>query len=136
MATRRQARKTAVSLVYAFDLGNNKIEKFADEIFEERKIRNKQKKFAQRLFNGVLENISAIDRNLKKHITGWEFERIGHIEKAILRIGAFEILYTDTDNAIVINEAIEIAKELGAEQSPKFINGVLDSLSKEVNNEL
>ncbi|EPO9350444.1 transcription antitermination factor NusB, partial [Campylobacter coli] len=53
-----------------------------------------------------------------------------HIERAILRLGAYELLFTDTPNAIVINEAIELAKELANDNSPKFINGVLDTLVK------
>ncbi|EOX5888057.1 transcription antitermination factor NusB, partial [Campylobacter coli] len=57
-------------------------------------------------------------------------EKLGHIERAILRLGAYELLFTDTPNAIVINEAIELAKELANDNSPKFINGVLDTLVK------
>lgn len=131
MATRHQAREAVIGLLYAYDLGNPEIKKFAEDILEEKKIRNKQREFALSLFKGAVEHLETIDEAIKKHLESWDIERLGHIEKAILRLGAYELLYTDLDPAIVINEAVELAKKLGAEQSPKFINGVLDAIAKE-----
>ena len=59
-----------------------------------------------------------------------EISKVAHIERAILRLGAYELLYTDTTRAIIINEAIELAKEMANDNSSKFINGVLDSITK------
>ncbi|KIM11402.1 MAG: N utilization substance protein B [Sulfuricurvum sp. PC08-66] len=132
MATRHQAREAAIALLYAYDLGNTNIAKFADDILEEKKIRNKQKEFTMELFNGTIEHLPRLDELVKKHLNEWEFERIGHIERAILRMGAYEVLYNTIDSAVIINEAIELAKKLATEQAPKFINGVLDGISKEV----
>ncbi len=131
MATRHQAREAVIGLLYAYDLGNPEIKKFAEDILEEKKIRNKQREFALSLFKGAVEHLETIDEAIKKHLESWDIERLGHIEKAILRLGVYELLYTDLDPAIVINEAVELAKKLGAEQSPKFINGVLDAIAKE-----
>jgi len=128
MATRHQARTAVVGLLYAFDLGNENIAKFSDEILEEDKIRNKQKEFSYSLFNGTIENLEMIDEEVEKHLTDWDYESIGKVEKAIMRLGAYEILIAKTDRAIIINEAVELAKELADEKSPKFINGVLDAL--------
>ena len=128
MATRRHAREAVVALLYAYDLGNEDINDFTDHIFEERKIRNKQKDFALNLFNGVLSNLTALDRAISTQIKEWDYDRIGSIEKALLRLGSFEILIENVDKAVVINEAIEISKEFGDEKSPKFINGVLDNI--------
>ncbi len=133
MATRHQAREAVVGLLYAYDLGNPEIKKFAEEILEEKKIRNKQREFALSLFKGAIDHLEVIDEAIKKHLESWEMDRLGHIEKAILRLGAYELLFTDLDPAIVINEAIELAKELGNDQAPKFINGVLDAIAKEKN---
>ncbi|BCD62684.1 transcription antitermination protein NusB [Nitratiruptor sp. YY08-26] len=134
MATRHQAREAVIGLLYAYDLGNPEIKKFAEDILEEKKIRNKQREFALGLFKGAVEHLEAIDEAIKKHLESWDMERVGHIERAILRLGAYELLYTDLDSAIVINEAVELAKKLGTDQSPKFINGVLDAIAKEVKN--
>ena len=131
MATRHQARMAVVSLLYAFDLGNGNIAEYSDEILEEKKIRNKQRDFAITLFDGVMANLPRVDSAIMKHLKDWDFERLGSVERATLRLGAYEILFGELDSAVVINEAIEVAKAFATEQSPKFINGVLDSISKD-----
>jgi len=130
MATRHQARTAVVGLLYAYDLGNENIAKFSDDILEEDKIRNKQREFSHQLFNGTIENLKMIDEEIEKHLTDWDYDSIGKVEKAILRLGAYEILVAKTDRAIIINEAVELAKELADDKSPKFINGVLDAIGK------
>ncbi|WP_373029983.1 transcription antitermination factor NusB [Sulfurovum sp.] len=131
MATRHQARTAVVGLLYAYDLGNDNIGKFSDEILEEGKIRNKQKEFSDILFQGTIENLEMLDAKIKEHLKDWDYDGIGKVEKAIMRLGAYEILVAKTDKAIIINEAVELAKELADEKSPQFINGVLDALDKE-----
>jgi N utilization substance protein B len=130
MATRHQARTAVVGLLYAYDLGNENIAKFSDDILEEDKIRNKQREFSHQLFDGTIENLEILDEEIEKHLTDWDYESIGKVEKAILRLGAYEILVAKTDRAIIINEAVELAKELADDKSPKFINGVLDAIGK------
>ena len=131
MATRHQARTAVVGLLYAYDLGNENISKFSDEILEEGKIRNKQKEFSDTLFQGTIENLDMLDTQIKEHLKDWDYDGIGKVGKAIMRLGAYEILVAKTDKAIIINEAVELAKELADEKSPQFINGVLDALDKE-----
>ncbi len=130
MATRHQARAAVVGLLYAYDLGNIEIGNFFEEILEEKKIRNKQREFSAKLFKGTVDNLETIDANIKKHLKEWNFNELGKIEKAILRLGAYEIVVDKNDKAVVINEAIELAKELADDKSPQFINGVLDALTK------
>lgn len=131
MATRQQARMAVVSLLYAYDLGNGSIAEHSVDILEEKKIRNKQRDFALNLFDGVMEHLEKVDAAIVEHLKDWDFERLGTIERATLRLAAYEILYTDLDSAVIINEAVEITKSFGTEQSPKFINGVLDAISKD-----
>lgn len=131
MATRHHARMAVVSLLYAFDLGNQSIAEFSDEILEDKKIRHKQKEFAMTLFRGVMDHLGMIDKAIETHLKEWEFGRLGSIERATLRLGAYEILFSELDSAVIINEAIEVAKAFGTEQSPKFINGVLDAIAKD-----
>ncbi len=130
MATRHQARRAVVGLLYAYDLGNEGIEKFADDILEEDKIRNKQREFSYTLFRGTLQHLSALDEEIQRHLQQWDYRSIGKVEKAILRLGAYEILIEKTERPIIINEAVELAKELADEKSPQFINGVLDAIGK------
>ncbi len=130
MATRTQARESVIGLLYAYDLGNVGIVKFVDEILEDKKIRNKQKEFALDLFNGVVENIENIDKELISHLNQGGIKDIGSVEKSILRLAIYEISSKDLDKAIVINEAIELSKRLASDGAPKFINGVLDKVNK------
>ncbi len=131
MATRHQARQSVIGLLYALDVGNEGISKFAEDILEDGKIRNKQKEFALSLFNGVIEHKQTIDDEVNRHLKEWQLDEVGHIERAILRLGAYELIYSPLDDAVIINEAIELAKKLAGDTSPKFINGVLDSIKKE-----
>lgn len=131
MATRTQAREAVVSLLYAYDSGNEEISSLAPEILDEKKIKNKQQEFALSLFNGALEKLTNVDEQVSKHLKEWDIQRIGGIERAILRLGVYELCFTSTDAPIVINEAIELAKLYGSDNAPRFINGVLDAIVKE-----
>jgi N utilization substance protein B len=130
MATRTQARESVVGLLYAYDLGNKNISKYSDIIFEDKKIRNKQKKFAFGIFDGTLKNIKKIDDEISLHLKQRDINEVGKVEKAILRLCIYEILFTTLDKAIVINEAIELAKKLASDNAPKFVNGLLDKVKK------
>lgn len=130
MATRTQARESVIGLLYAYDLGNENIAKHADIILEDRKIRNKQKDFATTLFEGTIANLEAIDKEITAHLNQREIADVGSVEKAILRLSIYEILFSDLDKPVVINEAIELSKRLASDNAPKFVNGVLDSIER------
>ncbi len=130
MATRTQARESVIGLLYAVDLGNDGIVKFVDEILEDKKIRNKQKDFALSLFNGVIDNLEAINEEIIQHLKQGTISDIGSVEKSILRLAVYELLFVKLEKAIVINEAIELSKRLGSDSAPKFVNGLLDKVNK------
>ncbi|MDX4028425.1 transcription antitermination factor NusB [Aliarcobacter skirrowii] len=130
MATRTQARESVIGLLYAYDLGNIEIAKFVDDILEEKKIRNNQKEFALNLFNGTIKNIEKIDEEIIKYLTQGTIQDVGSVEKSILRLAIFEILFENLSKAIVINEAIELSKKLASDGAPKFINAILDQIKK------
>ncbi|AZL53777.1 transcription antitermination factor NusB [Aliarcobacter skirrowii] len=130
MATRTQARESVIGLLYAYDLGNVEIAKFVDDILEEKKIRNNQKEFALNLFNGTIKNIEKIDEEIIKYLTQGTIQDVGSVEKSILRLAIFEILFENLSKAIVINEAIELSKKLASDGAPKFINAILDQIKK------
>ncbi len=125
MATRHQARLAAISLLYSRDM-NGGSEDFADEYLEEKRIRNEQRNWTLALLRGASENLAAVDALIDENLKEFKLAEISALERAILRLGAYELRFTDTDAGIVINEAINSAKELGI--SPRFINGVLDAL--------
>jgi N utilization substance protein B len=131
MATRHQARTAVIGLLYAYDLGNEDIGKFSDDILEEDKIRNKQRIFSKTLFQGTIDHLELLDIEIQKHLKDWDYKSIGKVEKAIMRLAAYEIMIEKTDKRIIINEAIELAKALADDKSPRFINAVLDAVGKE-----
>jgi N utilization substance protein B len=134
MATRTQVRTAVVQMLYALDLGNEDMKLQASEYLNERKIKGKKAKWGEELFNGVLEHLEEIDEVIKNHLSKeWDFDRLDNVDKAILRLGVYEELFTDLPYQVVINEAIEIAKLLSSESSTRFINGMLDKIAKEKN---
>jgi len=132
MATRTQARTAVVQMLYALDLGNENMTKQSDEYLDERKIKGAKHEFANNLYNGVLEHLDEIDEAIKNHLSKeWDFTRLDQVDKAILRLGVYEIIFTDLAYQVVINESVEIAKLLSSENSTRFINGMLDKIAKE-----
>ncbi len=89
-------------------------------------------KFAETLVSGVAENLEAIDSDLKSYSTNWALDRMARVDLAILRLASYELIHClDVPHNVVINEAIELSKRFGTEESPAFINGVLDHLAKQ-----
>lgn len=89
--------------------------------------------FAYELLNGVLKHLDKIRSFIKKYAPEWPIEKIAGIDRAILEIGAYEILYSkDVPAVVAIDEAIELAKSFGNESSSKFVNGVLNTLLKNI----
>lgn len=130
MATRRQVRQSVISLLYAKDISGEN-EAFTEEFLEQRKVRNEQKAFALSLLEGVKLRCEELDELLQAVLK--EFHHLSKVECAILRLSTYELFFSDTPKAIVINEAIELAKEMGNENSPKLVNAVLDNLLKKKN---
>ncbi len=133
MATRHQVREGVASMLYAREIGGESGE-FVDEFLGEKKIRNDQREYALSLFEGVNANMDAIDRTLNARLGKWKLDEIGAVERAILRLGTYELLYTDTDTGIVISEAVALANEFGSDSATRLINGVLDAIAKDGSN--
>ena len=132
MARRLDVRIAVVQTLYAYDMGNDEILKFSDKIFEQRRIKNEKMDFGKQLLYGTLNNLEEIDKIITKIIPkSWSFDRLGKIERAILRLGVFEILFYNTDKPLAINEMVEVAKILGDYNTPKFINGILNNVKKQ-----
>jgi len=132
MATITHAREAVVQTLYALEQGNDKaIEQF-DELLKEKKIKNKKAEFAKNLLKGVLEHKDEIDKIIKEHLIDWDFDRLDKIDKQILRVGIYELKYTDTPFQIIIDEAVKLAKNFSEDKAKSFINGILDRVAKEV----
>ena len=131
MATITHAREAVVQTLYALEQGNDKAAEQFDEILKDKKVKGSKAEFAKKLLKGVLEHIDKIDEIIKNHLIDWDFERLDKVDKQILRVGIYEILYTDTPYQIVIDEAVKIAKNFSEDKAKSFINGILDRVAKE-----
>lgn len=128
---RREARQDAVQILYQFDLNPNLTVISAIEAFKNSFTDGKPEidPFTERLVKGVVENLKEIDRRIEEASKNWRTNRMPAVDRNILRIGAYELCYCDDVPANVsINEMVEIAKAFGSENSPSFVNGVLDKV--------
>jgi len=135
VASRRKARILAFQALYAWDSSAGKAEGLLDfDWLDEEKRGNLDDEvsaFARLLIAGTLECIETVDEAIRSHLQNWTFERLKKVDLAVLRIGTYSLLFQrDIPPQITIDEAIEIAKEYGSEDSYRFINGVLDGIWK------
>ena len=130
---RRLAREVVLLALYQIDIGDIKPKDALCSALEELHVGSGEtKKFAEELFSGIIDMMNNIDINLQSLSRKWELFRMSYIDRNILRIATYEILFTDDiPYKVAINEAVELAKTYGDNKSPKFINGILASLIKE-----
>jgi len=131
MGTRRQARIYAFQSLYAWEESKPPIDEllnFGWLGFEPKEI---TRTFASLLVIGTIDNIEKIDEQIRGHLTKWSFDRVSRVDLANLRTSAYALIFQqDIPVTVTINEAIEIAKEFGSDESYRFVNGVLDGISK------
>ncbi|MTI84159.1 MAG: transcription antitermination factor NusB [Firmicutes bacterium] len=124
--TRRQAREFAMQILFEIQLGNGDVEAVLERNRREKKLKETDTSFLQQLVHGVLDNISTLDDIIARLSREWDVKRLALVDKTLLRICLFEMLYLpDIPYNVSINEAIELAKVYSGDDSPKFINGIL-----------
>ena len=127
MGTRRRARELALQLLYQFELTDAAPEEMQAGFEEWKSAGENVRDFADNLLRGALDKMDEIDAELVRQTTHWRLERLAAVDRNILRLAMYELIYeSDTPHAVVIDEAIEIAKKYGAKDSGRFVNGVLD----------
>lgn len=130
MPTNRRARVVAFQILYADEV--NPMQKIPEEMIRERVHGDAQQiDFAQELLRGFFQHREEIDDLIRGAADNWAFNRLAPTDRNILRVGIYELLYTDTPAAQTINEAIEIAKEYGGPNSGGFVNAILDRIRKD-----
>jgi len=129
MYKRRTGRIAAMKALFAYEARKQKPEKILQYILDDKDAKIDNPDFAAEIFNGALKHRKDIIKHIEEFAPAWPFEKIAPVDRAILEIGAYEILYSkDVPPVVAINEAIEIAKEYGDINSSKFINGVLSNI--------
>jgi N utilization substance protein B len=130
VGVRRRARGIALQALYEIDAVGHETTRVLDCLLAEFRLSEENQTFVRELVNGVLQNREKIDQHIKKFAPAWPVEQIAVVDRNILRLAIFEILLNNkVPVKVAINEAVELAKTFGSDNSSKFINGVLGSIS-------
>ena len=139
MGKRREGREAAVQLLFHWDMNVRQPLEEADLnwFWQLRAANQPTKEFATRVAVGVIEEQVAIDEKISRYTANYELKRISAVDRNILRVAIYEMLFcNDVPPIVAINEAIDIAKKFGTEESGKFVNGVLDRVKLDLNRPL
>jgi len=129
MRERTKAREVAIQILYGLDISHGDVAETLELYWQNFEVSKKVKTFATVLVEGTWSNRNQIDRLISSCTENWSLERLSQVDKSILRMAVYELLYCrDIPPKVVINEAIELGKLFGTENSGAFINGVLDAL--------
>ncbi|MDQ2698543.1 MAG: transcription antitermination factor NusB [Actinomycetota bacterium] len=135
MSARTKARKRAIDVLYGADLRERAI---ADAVVEEQRRAAEQParaaswRYAREIIEGVDDHRTQLDELIAAHAHGWTLDRMPVLDRAILRVGAWEILHNDdVPDAVAISEAVQLATELSTDDSGGFVNGVLSAIARE-----
>jgi len=132
MRKRTQSREHALKILYQAELTRRVIHLSAENYWSEFESPDEHvQSFTDRLTSGVEKQLNDIDEKISECATNWQLKRMAVIDRNVLRIGVFELLYTsDIPPKVAINEAVELAKKYGDIESSKFVNGILDKIHK------
>ncbi len=132
--TRREIREEIFKLLFEKELIDNDIDKRISEVIEENKIKKEEKiEFLKSYVTEITEKEDILVEKIKSVLDGWTYERLGTLEKVLLKIAFYEILIKDIGYEIAINEVLEIAKKYSYDDTKEFLNGILAKLVKEKN---
>lgn len=130
--SRRVARETCFKLVFEYEFLKEKNELTLEEFLSQAELEPEDKEFIGSIYNGILENFEEIKTIIEKHLNGYVLARIFKVDLSILMLAVYELKYDKSlPPAVVINEAVELAKKFSTDKSYSFINGVLASIQKE-----
>ncbi len=130
MGARRKARSIALQVLYEVDSVGHDVEAALAHLLAEGRLSEENAAFVRELVSGVIQNKEKIDQHIKNFAPAWPVEQIPLVDRNILRLAIFEILLdNNVPIKVAINEAVELAKMFGSDNSPKFVNGVLGSVS-------
>lgn len=134
MGARRLGREIALQLLYSRDYAVGEASALIELVFDEAEPGTAAGRvFSDELVRGVLEHREAIDAQITEKSKNWTITRMAKVDLSILRLAVYELLYRDDiPKNVTINEAIEVAKKFGTEESPAFINGILDEIASAI----
>src|SRR4030066_2340748 len=131
MGYRRKSREYALQMLYQYDVSHQSAG-LADGFWEDKEVLDNIMEFANNLVDGVIKNLDKIDDKIRLSASNWSIDRMAVVDRNILRMSIFELFYIkDIPVKVTLNEAIEIAKRFGEEESGSFVNGILDRIVRD-----
>lgn len=132
---RHHSRRAALQVLYAMDLvaaedGPRRVEDVFEGVATHFDLHEGARAFASELALGVAAHREELDASIAAHARNWRVDRMAAVDRNVLRLATFELLHTDAPASVVIDEAIELARDFGSERSPAFVNGVLDAIAR------
>lgn len=132
--TRREIREEIFKLLFEKELTDNNVEKRIEETIKENKIKKEEHiEFLTSYVNDIIANEDILVKKIKEILDGWTYERLGTLEKVLLKISFYEIIIKKVGYEIAINEAVELAKKYSYDDTKEFLNGILAKLVKQNN---
>ena len=132
--TRREIREEIFKLLFEKELTDNNVEKWIEETIKENNIRKEEHiEFLKSYINDIIANEDILIEKIKEILDGWTYERLGTLEKVLLKISFYEIIIKKVGYEIAINEAVELAKKYSYDDTKEFLNGILAKLVKQNN---
>ena len=132
--TRREIREEIFKLLFEKELTDNNVEKRIEETIKENNIRKEEHiEFVKSYINDIIANEDILIEKIKEILDGWTYERLGTLEKVLLKISFYEITIKEVGYEIAINEAVELAKKYSYDDTKEFLNGILAKLVKQNN---
>ena len=128
MARRSRARQVALQVLFQDDLNPRNNPAIGDALIAQRLKTEDLIEFARQLLSGVRRHRQELDQSIEQTAANWSLQRMAVTDRNVLRLGAYEILHSDTPPRVAIDEAVELAKRFGSAQSAQFVNGILDKL--------
>ncbi|MGH9341521.1 MAG: transcription antitermination factor NusB [Acidobacteriota bacterium] len=135
MGNRRKARELALHLLFQEDITHYTPEEIREIFWTSNAADAETREYADLIFTQAIENRSDIDALIRSHSQHWRLERMAVVDRNILRLAICEFLHTETPRVVIIDEAIEVARKYSGDESTEFINGVLDAVKRDIEND-
>jgi N utilization substance protein B len=137
MGTRRKAREAALQVMYELDVSGTPAEQALEtffKLYDDEESDAETREFTERLVRGCAAQLEAIDTKIRDVSRHWRIERMARVDRNVMRLAVYELMaMDDVPRRVTLNEAVELAKRFGDENSASFVNGVLDRIASELN---
>jgi N utilization substance protein B len=130
MTLRRKSREFALQLLYQWDLRGESPDALEEHFWKGARATSETRQFAHELFTGAVAAAPELDKLISAHSANWRLERMGAIDRSLLRLGAYELRFGTAPPKVVLDEAVELAKSFSDAEAPAFVNGILDAINK------